>query len=159
MNKLILVGKAASGKDHMRQILQKRGFTYGISFTTRPPRNGEVNGIDYHFLSTDDFERKIKDNFWYEYVSFNGWYYGTSNDQFYNECNLFIMTPTGVSHIKSEDRLNCTIFFIDVPIDIRQQRLTNRHMPGDSLERRLKSDEIDFKNFTNYDITINNSNF
>ena len=44
MNKVILVGKGASGKDHLRKILEGRGFTYGTSYTTRPPREGEMVG-------------------------------------------------------------------------------------------------------------------
>ena len=51
MNKIILVGKAASGKDHMRKILQGRGFTYGVSYTTRPKRPNEIDGEDYYFIS------------------------------------------------------------------------------------------------------------
>ena len=50
MNKVILVGKAAAGKDHMRKVMESRGFVYGISFTTRPPREGEIHGKDYYFL-------------------------------------------------------------------------------------------------------------
>lgn len=159
MNKVILVGKAAAGKDHMRKILESRGFVYGISFTTRPPREDEVHGKDYYFLSVEEFEREIKEDFWYEYVKFNGWYYGTSKDQFYNLCNLFIMTPIGVSHIKHEDRKNCTIFYIDIPIVNRKTRLNDRHMPGDSLNRRIQADEDDFSNFIDFDIKINNPNF
>ena len=159
MNKVILVGKAASGKDYMRKIMESRGFVYGISFTTRPPRKGEVHGKDYYFLTVKEFEQKINENFWYEYVTFNGWYYGTSKDQFYNTCNLFIITPIGISHIKPEDRNDCTIFYIDIPIKERRERLLSRHMPGDSLNRRIEADENDFTNFTDYDIKINNPNF
>jgi guanylate kinase len=159
MNNIILVGKAASGKDHLRKIMESRGFNYGISYTTRPPRQGEINDKDYHFISEEEFKDKIKENFWYEWVSFNGWLYGTSNEQFYKTCNLFIMTPIGISHIKHEDRKFCTIIYIDIPTDIRKERLMNRSMPGDSLERRLNADENDFKNFTDYDLKINNPNF
>ena len=44
MNKVILIGKAAAGKDHMRKVLEGRGFKYGTSYTTRPPREGEIDG-------------------------------------------------------------------------------------------------------------------
>jgi guanylate kinase len=159
MNKIILVGKAAAGKDHMRKVMEGRGFVYGISFTTRPPREDEAHGKDYYFLSVEEFEEKIKEDFWYEYVTFNGWHYGTSKEQFYNMCNLFIMTPIGVSLIKPEDRSDCTILYIDIPIEVRRERLLNRLMPGDSLDRRIEADENDFRNFTDYDIKINNPNF
>ena len=52
-NKLVLVGKAASGKDHLRKRLMDKGLNYGISHTTRPPREGEVDGQDYFFVSEE----------------------------------------------------------------------------------------------------------
>jgi guanylate kinase len=99
MNKVILIGKAAAGKDHMRKVLEGRGFTYGTSYTTRPPREGEIDGRDYYFISEEDFKHYAENNFWYEYVQFNGWYYGSSVEQFKETCNLFVMTPKGVSAI------------------------------------------------------------
>lgn len=159
MNKIILVGKAAAGKDHMRRILSGRGFEYGISYTTRPPREGEIDGKDYFFLSVEEFKKKIKDEFWYEWIEFNGWYYGTSYRQFMHTCNLFIMTPKGISHIDPVDRKECTIIYLNVDEKIRRGRLEEREMPGDSIDRRMEADDLDFKDFTDFDIEINNSNF
>ena len=159
MNKVILVGKAAAGKDHMRRILSGRGFQYGISYTTRPPREGEIDGRDYYFIPKELFEKGIDNDFWYEWVEFNGWYYGTSYDQFKEQCNLFIMTPKGIAHIDPIDRKECTIIYLDIPIAVRRKRLEEREMPGDSLERRIEADERDFANFTDFDIQINNHNF
>ncbi len=159
MNRIVLCGKVASGKDHMRKILQSRGFTYGVSYTTRPPRQGEVCGLDYHFISVPEFETLLADGYWYEWVEFNGWYYATSNEQFLKGCNLFIMTPKGISLIKPQDRLTTTVMWLDVDLKTRQQRLSLREMPGDTAERRIQSDENDFAGFTDYDIRITNSNF
>jgi dephospho-CoA kinase len=69
------------------------------------------------------------------------------------------MTPIGVSHIKPEDRNDCTIFYIDIPSKVRRERLLNRYMPGDSIERRIEADAYDFSKFTDFDIKINNPNF
>ena len=154
-----MCGKAASGKDHMRKVLGSRGFRYGVSYTTRPPREGEVNGQDYYFISINEFEALLKDGYWYEWVEFNGWYYGTSQDQFHKDCDLFIMTPTGVSKIHPEDRLNTTIIYLDIDLETRKSRLTQRDMPGDSMERRIMADEADFKQFTDFDIRITNTDF
>lgn len=159
MSRIVLCGKAASGKDHMRKVLGSRGFRYGVSYTTRPPREGEVNGRDYHFISINEFEALLKDGYWYEWVEFNGWYYGTSQDQFHKDCDLFIMTPTGVSKIHPEDRLNTTIIYLDIDLETRKSRLTQRDMPGDSMERRIMADEADFKQFTDFDIRITNTDF
>jgi guanylate kinase len=159
MNKTILIGKSAAGKDHMRKVLEGRGFTYGTSYTTRPARLGEIEGKDYFFMTNEEFKLCTNDNFWYEYVEFNGWFYGTSNEQFKNSCNLFIMTPAGVSEIKPDDRADCTVIYLDIPLSIRESRLYNRGDVNDKIQRRLLADELDFANFNDYDIVINNSNF
>lgn len=159
MNKTILIGKSAAGKDHMRKVLEGRGFTYGTSYTTRPPREGEIDGQDYYFISEKDFKIFADNNFWYEYVEFNGWYYGTSHEQFRNTCNLFVMTPKGVAAINTIDRKHCTIIYLDIPLKVRKDRLKLRGDLSDKIERRIEADEKDFKDFTDYDIVINNSNF
>ena len=154
----ILVGKAASGKDYLRKRFESRGFKYAVTYTTRPPREGEVNGKDYFFISEDESKRLIESGFFYEYVIFNGWVYGTSISQFYTS-NLFIMTPAGISKIKPEDRLNSFIIYVDIDIQTRYDRLLNRDMPGDSVQRRIEADELDFSIFYDYDLRITNSNF
>jgi len=159
MNKIILVGKAAAGKDHMRKILEGRGFNYGVSYTTRPKREGEIDGEDYYFMEDSEFQEGVDKGIWYEYVEFNGWNYGTTKKQFLEDCNLFIMTPKGISHIDPVERKNCTIIYLDIPDDVREYRLRNRGDLNDKIERRMEADRIDFEYFEDYDLTINNSNF
>jgi guanylate kinase len=101
--RIILVGRAASGKDHLRKTFEARGFRYAVSYTTRPPREGEENGKDYIFITQSEAQEMIQMNQFYEWVEFNGWIYGTTRQQF-DEDNVFIMTPTGISHISQEDR-------------------------------------------------------
>lgn len=157
-SRIILCGKAASGKDHLRQILEGRGFTYGVSYTTRPPRTGEVDGRDYFFIDEAEFKSLIEEKFFYEHVVFNGWYYGTSKNQWYETDDVFIMTPSGVGKIKTEDRKSSFIIYIDIPIEIRRERLSKRS-DADTVDRRIQADEEDFKNFTDFDIRINDHKF
>lgn len=156
--RIILVGRAASGKDHLRKTLEARGFKYAVSYTTRPPREGEADGKDYFFITAEEATRMIEDGDFYEWVEFNGWIYGTSNKQFYED-DVFIMTPTGVSHINEEGRKNSFIIFLDIAEAIRRERMLSRNMPGDSVERRLEADRLDFENFINYDLKITDPNF
>lgn len=159
MNKkrIILVGHGASGKDHARKLLSDViGFTYGISYTTRPPRDNEVEGSDYFFLTKEKFQEMITNDVWYEYVDFNGWLYGTTKEQFYNQANLFIMTPAGLSHVSETDRKESVVIFFNVPEEHRRIRMKSRKGNADSIQRRLKADEKDFKDFTNWDSEITN---
>lgn len=143
------------GKDHLRKRFEARGFVYQISYTTRPPREGEVDGRDYFFISDEKAQEMIENDEWYEYVYFNGWLYGTAKNQFYaDQCPIFIMTPLGISQIKPEDRSSCFIIFIDPSADVIMQRLKARNMPGDTASRRFFADVEQFKYFTDYDIRI-----
>ncbi len=157
--RIILVGHAASGKDHARKEFQKHGYTYQIGYTTRPPRKGEQHGIDYYFISEEEFQKMIDNNEMYEYVQFNNWYYGTSKKQFFEENSVFIMTPSGINHIKKEDINDCFIFYFDIPEDIRLERLKNRGDINDSITRRIDADRNDFSNFKLYSIIINDPYF
>jgi len=155
--RIVLVGRAASGKDHFRKILEERGFKYATSYTTRPPRADEVNGKDYYFLSEEEFQRMVDKNEFYEHISFNNWKYGTSSEQFYKD-DVFIMTPYGLSKVNPEDRKNTFVIFFDIDENVRRERMSQRN-DADSVDRRIVSDDIDFENFTDFDIKITNPNF
>lgn len=158
-SRIVLVGKAASGKDYLRRKLASRGFVYGISYTSRPPRPNEIDGIDYHFLTREKFEELVADEYFYEHVEFNGWLYGTANHQWHGGCDVFIMTPHGISKIRPEDRSSTFIAFVDIPIEVRRERLAQRNDTNDQTERRLAADERDFAGFEDFDIRITDPHF
>ena len=138
-------------------LLENKGFKYAVSYTTRPKRDGEVHGVDYYFLTTEEFESMIEKKAFYEHVSFNSWYYGTTNEQFYSD-DVFIMTPHGISHIDPNDRKNTFIMYLDMKLGVRQRRLAQRS-DADTVERRLAADDRDFADFKDFDIKITNHDF
>ena len=148
-----MVGKGASGKDYARKVLENSGFVYCVSHTTRPPREEEIDGVDYHFIRDHEMDGAI----FYEYVIFNEWFYGTSMYEF-NNSNLFIMTPSGVSKLKPEDRKNSFIVYFDMDENIRKSRLLERK-DADIVNRRLEADEEDFRNFVDFDYRITDPHF
>lgn len=155
--KIILVGKAASGKDYFKDFLINEGFRASISHTTRPIRKGERDGKTYHFVDNNEFEYLINKGNFFEWKTFNGWYYGTSKKEWlYN--SVFIFTPGGVETLPKESLYNSIIVYFDIPDDIRIDRLYLRS-DADSIERRIISDEKDFQSFTNYDIHVTDSEF
>ena len=158
-SRIILCGKAAAGKDHLRKILEGRGFRYGVSYTTRPPREGEIDGRDYFFLEESEFRDLIDQGFFYEYVDFNGWFYGTSKEQWHETDDIFVMTPSGIRKLHAADRKSSFIIYIDIPIKIRRERLFGRQDGNDNIERRILADERDFEGFFEYDIRITDHNF
>lgn len=74
----VISGPAGTGKGTViKHLLETGEFFYSVSATTRSPRPGEEHGINYYFVSKDEFEAKIKDGDMLEYAEYVGNYYGT----------------------------------------------------------------------------------
>jgi guanylate kinase len=152
MKKIILVGKGGSGKDYLKNHLGSIGLRLSVSSTTRPPRIGEVAGVDYNF------EEILNSEYYIELQEFNGWFYGTSVED-WNNCNVFIMTPSGITSLPAEERKKAFVVYLDIQEDIREYRMSKRTGNADSVQRRLNVDRKDFKNFYNYDYIISSPYF
>jgi guanylate kinase len=158
MPRIILVGPGASGKDFMRKRLEERGMRYAVSYTTRPARPGEIDKKDYYFLSEAECQAMKEADEFYEAIDFNGWTYATTVRQFYRD-DVFIMTPSGLSHLSPEDRSSSFVIFFDIDEEIRKTRLLERVMPGHTVEARIQADRELFEGFLDYDLKITNPNF
>lgn len=160
MNKrIILIGPSASGKTFLRKRLEDRGFKCDVSYTSRDLREGEVDGVHYHFIGKKQFETLIAGNFFYEWVEYNGNYYGTGQKE-WDELPLFIMETDGIKHIKPEDRKNCFVIYLDIPEFERVNRMrTERRWSWEEIEKRIETDRKKFENFTDYDMRITNPDF
>ena len=71
---------------------------------------------------------------------------------------VFIMTPSGLAKVKREDRLESIVVYIDIAEDIRTARLSTRR-DADTVERRLKTDQNQFKDYTDWDFCIRDPQF
>lgn len=156
--KIVIVGKAASGKDFLRKRMIQQGAKYGVSCTSRLARTGEIDGIDYFFISKEEFETLIANKELAEYQQFNGWYYGMTYSVF-NEANCMILNVDGLSQLEPETRKQCFVIYIDIDLQTRIERLGLRNDTDDSMIRRLEADEEQFKDFNNYDLRITNPDF
>ena len=156
--KIVLLGKGASGKDLLRKRLEKRGAKYGVSYTTRSPRPGEVDGVDYFYITREDFLKKIEENYFVEYQEFNGWYYGLGREEF-DRCELQILNVEGLEMLSEADRAQCFVIYLDIDRETRVERLKNRNDSNDSIERRINADDEQFIGFDDFDVRITNSNF
>jgi guanylate kinase len=156
--KIILVGKAASGKDFLKSKMERKGFRTGVSHTTRPARPGEVDGVDYHFIDDVKFIEMIGQEEFIEYMEFNGWFYGQTEEDF-NASDIMIMSKDGLDMLPKVYRDQCIVIYLDVPMAERLKRLSSRDDKNDSIERRITTDEKQFHGFTDYEIRITNPDF
>jgi guanylate kinase len=153
--KIIIVGPGGSGKDFLRKKMVEKGFNYGVSFTSRPPREGEKEGIDYYYRDINFFE--ANEDIFLELQEFNEWKYGISKGEFSIK-NLFILSPSGLKSLPKNFRDDSFVIYLNPPEDTRVKRLEERN-DADDVERRLIADRKDFFQFSDYDIMITNEDF
>lgn len=150
---IVLVGESASGKSSIEKLMvEKYGFQKTVSYTTRLPREGEVDGVDYHYLSERDFMNLKEQGFFAEYATYNGWHYGTAKSDCTND-KVAVLTPHGLRQVKRISNIDITSFYIKVP---RRDRLIKILQRGDNIEEAYRrnlsdvgqfdgiSDEVDF---------------
>lgn len=155
--RIVIVGAGGSGKDYLASKLTDLGYEKSVNYTTRPPRDTEEDGKDYHYITKKEFKQMIKEGEFHEYTEFNKWFYGTSVYSWLN-CSVFIATPSGISKIKEEDRKECFIVYLNISESIRRDRISKRS-DADSIERRIAADREDFKDFKDFDFLVEDNEF
>ena len=162
-----LMGKSASGKDSIFHILlEKTGWKQLIPYTTRPMREGEVEGQEYHFISEEDFQDYIASGKMAEYrvydTVFGKWYYGTvlaednatkkdvGTASRAGENMLAIGTLESYLQLKTKlGRESIFPIYIEVPTELRLKRALLREegrgkLTEEEIQRRFKADDEDF---------------
>lgn len=156
---LIFCGESAAGKDTLMQEVKKIRPTFSeiVSYTTRPKRDYEVDGVDYHFVDVDFMLKHIHE--FVEVSQFNGWFYGTHIESLSNKTiNIGVFNPEGVRNIISEG-IDTFVVYVKVNEKTRLLRaLMREDSPNiDEIIRRLHTDREDFDDIEEViDYTHNN---
>ena len=137
---LILVGPSASGKTQIVKILrEKYGLNKMVTYTSRTMRPGEKEGIDYFFLTKEEFEKRINEGFFIEYVVYNGNYYGTALSQVSSD-KVVILEPTGLKHYINKIRDEVKVAFLRCSTEIVRIRMKERGDYPEVIKKRLLLD-------------------
>ncbi|MCT7610408.1 guanylate kinase [Aliarcobacter butzleri] len=164
---LIISGPSGCGKSTLLKEVYKNisDYYFSISTTTREPRVGEINGVDYFFVSKEEFEEDIKKGNFLEYAKVHDNYYGTSLKpiiQALNEGKLVIFDIDVQGHHLVRKKMNdsVTSVFITTPsLKVLEERLNNRNSDSlEVIEKRVRNAKKEIEFFDEYDYFIVNEN-
>lgn len=164
---IVLVGKSCSGKDSVAKILCSMGYSRVVTCTTRPMRMGEVDGIDYYFITQSEFMNMIEKGDFAEYREYETekglWLYGSRiNDYKYATEKVIILTPEGLVNIRKKyPNLPIIAIYLAVPNkELKRRMMSRANISGEDIKevkRRYKADKKDFRHIKKYvDYVVNN---
>ncbi|MBR4676693.1 MAG: guanylate kinase [Bacteroidales bacterium] len=168
MSKVIIISApSGSGKSTLISFLMKENalrLEFSVSATTRQPRGQEVNGKDYHFLSVNDFEKKISENAFVEYEQvYQGRYYGTLKseiERIFSKSNnvIFDVDVKGGINLKKIFGDKALSVFIQPPsVEELRKRLQGRGTDSvEEIEKRVAKAEEEMSYAKNFDRIIIN---
>jgi len=165
---LVLTSISGGGKDTMIEMLiDKRPdkFVKAINHTTRPKRSNEIDGVSYHFIAPEEFDRKLKNGDFIEHVTVHNNYYGLSfqslKDVFeQNKIPLLTLDVHGVEQFQIQ-KLSATFVWLSCPSREEQiRRLQNRGDSQESIDARIQTSVYEegyyAKNTNKFDYNILN---
>lgn len=141
---ILLIGPSAVGKTEIaKELFKLYNLKKVVTHTTRAMRINEINNIDYHFVSKEEFLELKNQDYFVETTFYNNNYYGTSKKEIQDD-KVLIVDPNGKDAFLALNDKRIVIFYLIANDDLRKKRMIER---GDSLktiEERLSKDKVYF---------------
>ncbi|MCM1523256.1 MAG: guanylate kinase [Ruminococcus sp.] len=162
---LLIVVSAPSGCGKgtvLSKVLENDGFYYSVSATTRRPREGEVNGVNYHFMDKPSFEELIAGGGMLEYAQYCGNYYGTPakavTDKLKEGKNVLLeIEVRGAMRIREKCPGAVLVFIMPPSLDVLRSRLEKRGTEApEVIEKRIGEAQREIECARSYDYIVVN---
>lgn len=158
---IVIIGESSCGKSSVADyISQVTGRNKIITYTTRPQRDGEKDGVDYYFINKSHFENLRRNGFFLEVATYNGWYYGSAKEDYLNDNSVVVLTPSGLRELKNSNINNIYSVYIKVP---RRDRLIKCLERGDDIDEAYRRNLSDLGQYDGVkkevNCTIENPNY
>jgi guanylate kinase len=154
----IITGPSGVGKNTIIEAMSTDlDFYFSVSHTTRPQREAEVDGKDYHFVTEEEFKSLVDDNLMIEYEQYGGFYYGTSKKEILKESNIILLDleVNGATKLLSENDDFIGIF-IDIDDNELVKRLKNRGHDENFINKRMQLASIQREKKSHYQYHVDN---
>lgn len=159
----IISGPSGAGKGTVvKELVKLPENEVSVSATTREPREGEINGVSYHFLTVDSFKELINENGFLEYAQYCGNYYGTPKAQIEKWLaegkNVILeIDVQGCRQVKTKRPDAVTIFITPPSMEVLEHRLRKRGTEDEeTIQKRLQAAKSEMQKASEYDYTVIN---
>ena len=160
---IVISGPAGSGKGTVNaKLLERDDFAFSVSATTRAPRPGEVNGVNYHFITREDFESRIADGGMLEHTQYVGNYYGTPRAEaeavLESGRNLILeIEVDGAAQVKAKYPEAVLIMLLPPSFAVQEARLRGRGTETEEkILGRLARTREELTHLSDYDYIVYN---
>jgi len=141
---IVLTGASASGKtETAKELTALFGIKKVVTHTTRPKRQGEIDGVDYHYVTKEEFLKLKSQNFFVETTEYNGNFYGTSRPEI-SENKVLVVETSGAKVFLGLNDPEIILFRLICSQDNRAIRMAQRGDSCSSIKERLTNDVTRF---------------
>ena len=161
---LVVSGFSGAGKGTvLSKVLEKRtDLYYSVSFTTRAPRTGEQDGVNYHFVTREAFQERIDRGEFLEYAEYVGNFYGTSmaviREKLYQGVDVILeIESQGAAKVRQKMPEAVSLFLVPPSFEELSRRLHGRGTDSEEvIQRRLATARKEAKELEHYDYIVIN---
>ena len=161
---IVVSGPSGAGKSTIlqRALAEVRRLRFSVSHTTRPPRSGEREGIDYHFVSRSEFQRLVDDRMFLEWASVHDDCYGTARSEYDRAAGdgvdlLLDLDVQGARSVRQQFPDAVSVFIYPPSVEALRRRLLKRNTETpESVERRLGNAPGELAQYREYDYLVMN---
>ena len=162
---IIISGPSGSGKSTIRNHLLEMSdeFYYSVSATTRPVKDNEVDGVDYHFITHEEFNQRIENDDFLEYKQYSNKMYGTIKSKVMEQLEtgknvILDIEVKGALELMEKYSDIISVWLLPPNYEALRNRLYDRNRePSEEIERRLDIAKDEITHFYEYDYIVVNA--